>query len=273
MKLPEGKSRLDLVKGGLFGGLAKRGRLVVNLDRLLEDPRNERKTYRNMEGLIASVKAFGVIEPITVTAEGDQFRILTGHRRARAARAAGIREVEVIVREAEDDLARRRKSLVSNVQREDIGPVELAEALQSLLTEDPDVGTQAELARVIGKPETWVSDMLRILTLPPDLQRKVRTSELAISYDAVSRIARVKDPVEQATLLDAALTGASAHEIRRRIREQAPPKGKGGRIATERITERHGDYTASVQGPSGRGAVVEMCTAVRALLNKLDSIG
>ena len=88
MKLPEGKSRLDLVKAGLMGGLAKRGRLVVTIDRLLEDPKNERKTYRHMEGLIASVKALGVIEPITVTPEGDGFRILTGHRRARAARAA-----------------------------------------------------------------------------------------------------------------------------------------------------------------------------------------
>lgn len=268
MKLPDGKSRLDLVKAGLFGGMAKRGRLVVNLDRLLEDPQNERKTFRNMEGLIASVKAFGVIEPITVTPEGERFRILTGHRRARAARAAGIREVEVIVREPEDELARRRKSLVSNVQREDIGPLELAEALQSMLTEDPEVSTQAALARVIGKPDAWVSDMLRILTLPPDLQHKVRTSELTVAYDSVSRIARLKDPEEQAKLLDAALSGASVHEIRRRIRER---KEQGSRMATERITERQGDYTATVQGPSGRGAVNDMRAVVKALLEKLGN--
>lgn len=268
MKLPDGKSRLDLVKAGLFGGLAKKGRMVVSLDRLLEDPQNERKTYRNMDGLIASVKAFGVIEPITVTPEGDQFRILTGHRRARAARAAGVQEVEVIVREPEDELARRRKSLVSNVQREDIGPVELAEALQSLLTEDSEVTTQASLARVIGKTEAWVSDMLRILTLPPALQNQVRTSEQTISYDAVTRIARVKDPVEQAALLGAVLSGASAHEIRRRIREG---KGTGARRSTERITERHGNYVATVQGPAGREAAESMRTAVKALLAKLDS--
>ena len=265
MKLPEGKSRLDLVKAGLNGGMAKRGRLVVSLDRLLDDPQNERKTFRNMEGLIASVKAFGVIEPITVMPEGDGFRILTGHRRARAARAAGVKEVEIIVREPEDELARRRKSIVSNVQREDVGPVELAEALQSMLTEDPTVKSQADLARVIGKPEEWVSGMLRVLTLPAELQERVRTSQLSVSYDAMIRIARVKDREEQASLLDAALKGTSAHEIRRRIRE----KKELGR-ATERISERVGNYTASVQGPSGRGAHEKMRATVKALLQKLD---
>ena len=60
-----------MVKAGLIGGLTKRGRLLVSVDRLIEDPRNERKTLRNMEGLIQSVKAFGIIEPITATPEGD----------------------------------------------------------------------------------------------------------------------------------------------------------------------------------------------------------
>ena len=253
-----------MVKAGLTGGLAKRGRLVVSLDRLIEDPRNERKTFRHMEGLIASVKAFGVIEPITVMPEGDRFRILTGHRRARAARAAGVKEVEIIVREPEDELARRRKSIVSNVQREDVGPVELAEALHSLLNEDPTVKNQAALARMIGKPDEWVSGMLRVLTLPVALQAKVRTSQHSVAYDAMIRIARVKDPSEQADLLEAALKGISAHEIRRRINE----KKEQGR-ATERITERVGDFTATVQGPAGRGANEKMRTAVEALLRKL----
>jgi len=264
MKLPEGKSRLDLVKAGLTGGWAKRGRLVVNLDRLLEDPRNERKTYRNMEGLIASVKALGVIEPITVTPEGDGFRILTGHRRARAARAAGVTEVEILVREPEDELARRRKSIVSNVQREDVGPVDMAEALHSLLNEDPTIKNQAALAQVIGKTEAWVSGMLRVLTLPAELQEKVGTSQHSVAYETMMRIARVEDAVEQRALVDAALSGVPAGEIRRRINERK----EQGR-ATEKITESFGNYTASVQGPAGSGANERMRTAVEALLKKL----
>src|SRR5690349_15376109 len=110
-KLPEGKTRLDLVReqsqGGGFSGLKKRGRLVVSIDRLEEDPRNERRTFRNMAGLIASIKAVGLIEPLTVTpkesAEGgeEKYRIITGHRRYRAAKAAKLGQVEIIIREPE----------------------------------------------------------------------------------------------------------------------------------------------------------------------------
>src|SRR5688572_11280004 len=120
-KLPEGKTRLDLVREGLAdAGLKKRGRLILNIDRLKEDPRNERRTFRNMEGLTASIKAVGLIEPITVTPfpEGqgsETYRIITGHRRYRAARAAGLQQVEVLIREPEDELRRRQKSIISNV--------------------------------------------------------------------------------------------------------------------------------------------------------------
>src|SRR5580698_9561823 len=111
MQLPDGKTRLDLIREGIVeGGLKKRGRLVVGIDRLKEDPKNERRTFRNMEGLIASVKTVGLIEPITVMAEDGQdgvYRIITGHRRFRAARAAGLVQVEVLIREAEDELGRR----------------------------------------------------------------------------------------------------------------------------------------------------------------------
>jgi len=179
MKLPKGKSRLDLVKAGTVGGFAKRGRLVVNIDRLVEDAKNERKTFRNMEGLIESIKTVGLVEPITVTPEGESYRILTGHRRYRAAKSAGLKEVEVLIREPESELTRRRKSVVSNVQREDVGVVELAEALKALLDEDANIGTQRGLARIIGKREPWLSDMLRVLTLPPDLQQKLRISEVS----------------------------------------------------------------------------------------------
>ena len=225
-RLPEGKTRLDLVRQGLAdGGLKKRGRLIVSLSKLAEDPHNERKTFRNMEGLTASIKAVGLIEPITVTPVGDdRYQIITGHRRFRAARAAGLEQVEVLIRDPEDELTRRQKSVVSNVQREDVGPVELAEGLQALMDEHPKVKTQEDLARLIGKDKPWVSGMLRILTLPPKLQRKVGTSQLSISYDSMIRIARVDDTVEQELLVEALLSGASVRDIREQI---DAVKGKG----------------------------------------------
>lgn len=201
-------------------GLKKRGRLVVGIDRLLEDPRNERKVFRNLDGLIASVKAVGLIEPITVTPEEGRdgaYRIVTGHRRYRAAKAAGLAQVEVLIREPEDALTRRVKSIVSNVQREDVGPVEMAEALQSLLDEDTRVKSQDDLARLIGKDKTWVSGMLRILSLPAELQRQVGSTQQSVSYDSMIRVARLEDPVQQQELIEALLSGASQKEIRQRI--------------------------------------------------------
>jgi len=234
MKLPIGKSRLDLVKEGLGMGVEKRGRLIVSVAKILEDLRNERKTFRNMEGLIASIKAVGLVEPITVTPEGECYRILTGHRRYRAAVAAGLDRVEVLIRDPEDESIRRRKSVVSNVQREDLGPVELAEALQSLMEEDDEIETQEDLARAIGKTKTWVSRILRILDLPPDLQRKVATSQLSIPYDAVAGIARLQNNPEQEALIDALLEGATNRAIRERINHL---KGRGG--APDKAKPKH----------------------------------
>lgn len=205
------------VKIGLGLGIEKRGRLVVSVAKILEDPRNERRTFRNMDGLIASIRTVGLVEPITVTPEGEAYRILTGHRRYRAAVAAGLDRVEVLIREPEEEASRRRKSVVSNVQREDLGPVELAEALQSLMEEDDDIRTQEDLARVIGKTKAWVSNILRILDLPEDLQREVWTSKLSIAYDAVARIARLEDPGEQKALITALLDGGTNRDIRDRI--------------------------------------------------------
>jgi len=219
-RLPDGKTRLDLVREGLGseGGLKKRGRLIVSVSKLVEDPRNERKTFRNMEGLIASVKAVGLIEPITVTPiENDHYQIITGHRRYRAAREAGLEQVEVLIRDPEDELSRRQKSVISNVQREDVAPVEMAEGLQSLMEEHPKVKTQDDLAHLIGKGKEWVSGMLRILSLPTDLQKEVGCTQQSISYDSMIRIARIDNQQQQRELIEALLGGASQKEIRQRI--------------------------------------------------------
>ena len=123
----------------------------------------------------------------------------------------------MLIREPEDEQARRQKSVISNVQREDIGPVEMAEALQGLMDEDKGIKTQDDLTKLIGKDKAWVSGMLRILTLPPKLQRQVGKSQLSVNYDSMIRIARLDEPVEQERLVEAVLGGATHREIREKI--------------------------------------------------------
>jgi ParB/RepB/Spo0J family partition protein len=223
MQLPKGKTRLDMDREGLAdvaAGGKKRGRLIVGVNKLREDPRNERKTFRNMDGLIASINAVGLVEPITVMPDTDDtYRIITGHRRYRAAKAAGLEQVEVLIREPEDERTRRQKSVISNVQREDVGPVEMAEALQAMIDEDERIKEQDDLARIIGKDKQWVSGMLRVLTLPAPLQRKVGSAQLNVSYDAMIRIARLDDAKHQEELVALLLGGAGRTKIRDRIDE------------------------------------------------------
>jgi ParB family chromosome partitioning protein len=251
-KLPEGQSRLQLIKemaakGQLQSVIPKQGRLVVPIDQLVPDPKNERKTFRNMAGLIASVQSVGLIEPITVTPlEDGRYQIRTGHRRWEAAKAAGLGKVEVLSRDPEDELRHRTKSLISNIQREDIGAVELAQALRSLMDDDLSIKTQDGLARTIGKDKTWVSRILRILTLPADLQRKVATSQLFIPYDAVTEIARLEDRELQAALVEELLNGATVRDIRERVKEVKPPKDSREKPVAKPKKVFHTSHGASV---------------------------
>lgn len=275
-KLPEGKTRLDLVREGAGdAGLKKRGRLVVGIDRLKEDPRNERRMFRNMDGLIASIKGVGLIEPITVTAEedGQTFRIITGHRRYRASKAAGLTQVEVLIREPEDEITRRVKSIISNVQREDVGPIEMAEALQALLDEDERIKSQDDLARIIGKDNTWVSGMLRILTLPTPLQEKVGSTQLSLSYDAMIRIARMDKDAHQEELVELLLGGASQREIRGRIDEMKgksqSPSTTAGSPKPKRVYHTSHHATVIVQGTHARLAADEVIGALKEALDQV----
>lgn len=212
-------SRLQRVKqGGIETLPTQEEHRVVSIDRLVENPDNERKTFRNMAGLVATVKSSGILEPLIVEPYSDgKLLVKMGARRLRAAKAAGLEKVPIIISEPDKSAVRRRKSIISNVQREDIGPVEMAEGLQALLDEDDEIKTQRDLARAIGKDETWVSGMLRILSLPTELQRKLGTSQVSIPYDAVMRIARLDEEGAQGRLVEAVVNGATNRDIREQI--------------------------------------------------------
>ena len=221
---PQPQSRMALIREqvakGELGktGIATTGRKIVSIDKLIEDPENERKTFDGMDDLVASVKAHGVVEPLTVTELGDgRFQIVTGHRRFRAAKLAGKDMIEILIREPEEKWERRKKSLVSNVQRADVRPIELAESLKLLLDSDPAIKTQDDLAQTIGKSKVWVSKVLRILDLPEALRGKVSTSKLLIPHDALSEIARLTDAKKQTALIDALVDGATMRDIRSEI--------------------------------------------------------
>jgi ParB family transcriptional regulator, chromosome partitioning protein len=227
-------SRLDLVRGGQSVSgtlkLPQRGRVRVDIDAIVPDPRNERKTFHGIDELAASILQVGIVEPPTVVpSEDGRYMLTTGERRWRAAKKAGLQHIYVIVCDPEHERKRRIKSLVSNVHREDLSAIELAHALQEMKEDNPDINTNRDLAAIVGKTEQWVGQMLKVLSLPEKTQTELREAPRPIAYDSVVQIARVQDPTEQKRLVKIALSGATVKDIREHAREAKTRYDKAGK--------------------------------------------
>ena len=270
---PTPKSRLQLVREQASRGKAvddaiPRTRLVVSIEKLVEDPNNERKSLRNMDEMVASVKAHGIIEPITATALTDgRYQIVTGHRRYRAAKVAGLSQVEILIRPTEDERQRRIKSLISNLQRESVPPLELAAALRTLIAE---AGlTQDQVARHLGKNKAWVSGVLRILDLPEEVRQKVGYTQRPLSVDALTRIAHLEDPNLQSQLVDGVLAGSSQSEIREQIRQAHPgTKSRSASKMKRTFHTRHG-IIVTVRGETGGLTDGQVLAALQDVLDEV----
>jgi ParB/RepB/Spo0J family partition protein len=236
-------SRLNIVRSGGAGDagalkIPKRGRAMVAIDSIVPDPRNERKVFRRIPELAATIKAVGVIDPPTVVPlEDGRYKITTGERRWRAAKEAGLKQIAVIIGDAEEERVRRAKSLISNIQREDLSALELAQGLQDLKDDNPDVKTNRDLAGLLGKSEQWVGQMLKVIDLPDPVQEKIRTADRVVPYDSVIEIARLPDEKSQSELLKSVLAGATVREVREQARGIKPsragkPAGSTYKIAT-----------------------------------------
>ena len=131
-----------------------------------------------LEELAQSIREHGVIEPIVVrrTPNGGAFEIIAGERRWRASQKAGLKEVLVVVKDV-SPAAAFELALVENVQRADLGAIELAEAYDRLLREHEY--TQETLAARLGKDRSTIANTLRLLKLPPRVRDKVVTGELS----------------------------------------------------------------------------------------------
>lgn len=118
----------------------------------------------SLNELAESIKNYGVIQPIIVSKKDDFYQIVAGERRWRASKKAGLEEIPVIIRE-NDDKKNREIALIENIQREDLNPIEKARGIKLLM--DQYNLTQAQVAEVIGKGRSTITNTLRILNLDP----------------------------------------------------------------------------------------------------------
>jgi ParB family transcriptional regulator, chromosome partitioning protein len=153
----------------------------VPIDQIEVNPNQPRKVFdfTALDELAASIKSSGVIQPIIVRRFGGAYQLIAGERRWRAARQAGLDRIPAIVREATDAQS-IELALVENLLREDLNPIEAAQAYQKLLAEFS--WTQEELAQRIGKDRTSIANCLRLLRLPEEIQADLRSGRLTMGH-------------------------------------------------------------------------------------------
>jgi ParB family transcriptional regulator, chromosome partitioning protein len=194
------------------------GQRRVAIEFLHPNPRNPRRHFAaaELDELALSIKERGVIQPIAVRpAPGatGMFEIIAGERRWRAAQRAGIHDVPVVVLEVSDAEA-LELAIIENVQREDLNALEEANGYQAL--GDEFKYSQDDIAKVVGKSRSHVTNMLRLLKLPESVQTLVRRGELQAGHAR----ALIGHPHAEALARDIVARGLNVRQVEMLVREQ-----------------------------------------------------
>ena len=152
------------------------------IENLRPNPRNPRRLFTDeeLDELAGSIRERGIIQPIVVRAlQGDNFEIIAGERRWRAAQRAGLHDVPIAVMEANDAQA-LEYAIIENVQRTDLNPIEEASGYLALM--DDFNRTQDEVAQIVGKSRPHVANTIRLLRLPEPVKQLVRTGKISAGH-------------------------------------------------------------------------------------------
>ncbi len=176
--------------------------------------------------LADSIKVHGIIQPITVRKLArNQYQLISGERRFQAARLTGLRTIPAFVRSA-DDQQMLEMSLIENIQRENLNPIEVALSYQRLLTECKL--KQDELGERVGKNRSTVTNYLRLLKLPPDIQIALRDNKLSMGH--ARAIINVENPEAQLLIFKKTLREDLSV---RQVEELARSMSRGGKEKTQ----------------------------------------
>lgn len=161
---------------------AATGALRIAVENIETNPKQPRKDFDQtaLDELAQSIKLHDIIQPITVSRlHGNKYRLISGERRWRAAKLAGLKDIPAFVRQANDqDLL--ELALLENLQREDLNAMEIALSYKRMMDELNH--TQEQVAERMGKDRSTVTNYIRLLRLPPDIQIAVRNGEISMGH-------------------------------------------------------------------------------------------
>ena len=190
------------------------------------------RTYfdeKALNDLAQSIKSLGVIQPITLRKEGNRFEIISGERRFRASKIAGLKSVPAYIRLVNDQEL-LEMALVENIQREDLDAIEIALTYQRLLEE---IGmTQENLSQRVGKERSTITNSIRLLRLTPDVQNAIRSGEISAGHGRA--IISVEDEQKQKELFDTILkNGLSVRQAEQEASLLKNPKAEVTKTKTQ----------------------------------------
>ncbi len=193
----------------------------MQIDKITANPNQPRKNFdqQALQELSDSIKKHGVIMPIVVNDNGDgTYMIIAGERRFRASKLAGLKTIPVIIRSySEREI--KEISLIENLQREDLNPIEAATAMKQLMVEYKL--TQDELAERIGKSRPAVANTLRLLNLTPEVMSLVTDGKLSAGHARTLVPLSAEDQISFAN--DAVKNGTSVRELEKKVRAHNIP--------------------------------------------------
>lgn len=169
---------------GLESLLPEKGEEVIKIDveKIQPNEHQPRKVFRNeaLNELADSIKAKGVLQPVIVTRVGDgTFRLIAGERRWRASQLAGLKKIPALIKDVSSQES-LELALIENIQREELNPIETANAFNSLM-KDHGI-TQEDLSKRVGKDRATVSNYLRILKLPDEIKAMINSDRLSMGH-------------------------------------------------------------------------------------------
>ena len=249
----------------------------IELDKIIPNEYQPRKIFDDgkLRELASSIKEQGVIQPIIVHRAGSGYQLIAGERRWRASRIAGLRTIPALVKEA-SKRELLEMALIENIQREDLNPLEAAEAYKRL--QDEFKLTQEDLARRVGKERSTVTNFLRILHLPKEVKQDIASGSLSMGHaKALLSLERSRDQVQAAALI--AKKGLSVREAEAlAARLKRPPKEKKARLghdlqAVEEKLKKALGTKVSITSKSKGGRIVIEYYSAEELDRILEKIG
>ena len=238
-------------KAGLGRGLdalipvdhPQQGFASLPLDRIRPNPEQPRRQFDEgpLQELTGSIREVGVLQPIVVRPadESGNYVLVAGERRCRAARAAGLEEIPAVIRDGRGDADTLTEALIENVQREDLSPLEEAAAYQQLL-QDFEM-THDEVAGAVGKGRATITNTIRLLQLPAEIQSHIASGELSAGHGRA--LLGIDDQAYAVRIADqAAREGWSVREVEDAARDRSTKtpgqrKKRGGRPRPAAIIE------------------------------------